>query len=173
MALSTLCLVIWVVGLALIGYNTAHTILTSCTTKYWGNTTGEKVCQMYKAVFAFTILATAGFIASIVLDAVVRRRQHRFGAYGLAGPTEDNMELKSSRNQSTSGIAYDSVPAPAMSGGYPNTSYSHSLEHSHASEAQQYYDSAPGSRAERAPLADYDHGGYTQATGYDPIMHHR
>ncbi|KAJ5634483.1 hypothetical protein N7528_002325 [Penicillium herquei] len=163
MVMNAICLVIWAIGLGLMSYNVAHTILTSCSTQYWGNSTGERVCELYKAVFAFTVLATASYIASIALDGVVRRRQNRFGVYGLAGPAEDNMELKlaGSRNESTSGFAYDSVPQPGHSygqhgGSFPNTAYSHSQEPARFGEAQQYYDQGHN---------------HSAATGYDPIMH--
>ncbi|KAJ5093906.1 hypothetical protein N7456_009767 [Penicillium angulare] len=190
MVLDTLCLVVWAVGLGLIGYNTAHTILTSCTTKYWGNSTGENVCRMYKAVFAFTVLAVAAFIASIALDGIVRRRQNRFGVYGLTGPGEDPMDYKMSNIRSGSGslpaMPYEhDVPAPAVAAGgvgsheqhpYSDTSYSHSRGQSIPGDAQQYYDDAPAyghnDRAQPTRFHSYEQG-YDQsaATGYDPIMH--
>ncbi|KAJ5287448.1 hypothetical protein N7478_003134 [Penicillium angulare] len=189
MVLDTLCLVVWLVGLGLISYNTAHTILTSCTTKYWGNSTGEDVCRMYKAVFAFTVLAVAAFIASLALDGIVRRRQNRLGVYGLAGPGEDAMELKMSnvRSGSLPAMPYEhDVPAPAMAAGgygdheqhpYSDTSYSHSRGQSMPGDAQQYYDDdAPayghGDRAQPARFNSYERGDdRSAATGYDPIMH--
>ncbi|KAJ5671810.1 hypothetical protein N7507_000937 [Penicillium longicatenatum] len=158
--LNVLLLLLWALGLALISYNMAHTILTSCTTQYWGNSTGENVCRMYKALFTFTILATASYIALLALDGIVRRRQNRFGVYGLAGPAEDHMELKlAGERDATASGGYEAVP-PVMTGGYThqNTSYAHTLEQSHAGEAAEYYDAAPG-MSRRGQ------------TGYDPIMH--
>ncbi|KAJ5525529.1 hypothetical protein N7494_012179 [Penicillium frequentans] len=156
--LNFLIFLLWALGLALLSYNMAHTILTSCTTEYWGNSTGENVCRMYKVLFTFTILATASNIALLALDGIVRRRQNRLGAYGLAGPAEDHMELKlAGERDAASG--YEAVP-PVMTGGYrhQNTSYAHTLEQSHAGEAAEYYDAAPG-MSRRGQ------------TGYDPIMH--
>lgn len=112
---------------------------------------------MYKVLFTFTILATASFIALLALDGIVRRRQNRLGAYGLAGPSEDHMELKLA-SERDAGSGYETVP-PVMTGGYhQNTSYAHAVEQSHAGEAAEYYDAAPG-MSRRGQ------------TGYDPIMH--
>ncbi|KAJ5646762.1 hypothetical protein N7490_003134 [Penicillium lividum] len=141
----------------------AHTILTSCTVQYWGNSTGENVCRMYKALFAFTILATASYIALLVLDGIVRRRQIRLGAYGLAVP-DDHMELKLTGGRDASvGQGYEAVPPVMAGGGYgdgygngQNTSYAHAVEQHHAGEAAEYYDSVPVRRGQ---------------VGYDPIMH--
>ncbi|RAH46917.1 uncharacterized protein BO95DRAFT_99377 [Aspergillus brunneoviolaceus CBS 621.78] len=78
---NSILLVLWLISLGLLSYSLAHTILTSCTTTYWGTSTGINVCRIYKALFAFTILATAAHIAAVVLDVIVRRRQTRLGEY--------------------------------------------------------------------------------------------
>ncbi|PYH45097.1 uncharacterized protein BP01DRAFT_365944 [Aspergillus saccharolyticus JOP 1030-1] len=78
---NSVLLVLWLISLGLLSYSMAHTILTSCTTTYWGTSTGIKVCRIYKALFAFTVLATATHIAAVSLDVIIRRRQTRLGQY--------------------------------------------------------------------------------------------
>jgi hypothetical protein len=74
------------------------TILTKCTTTYWATSTALSVCRSYKALFAFTVVGTAAYIAAIWLDVVVRRRQTRLGAYGpmssSAAVGEDPWDVK-------------------------------------------------------------------------------
>ncbi|RAL16380.1 uncharacterized protein BO97DRAFT_402794 [Aspergillus homomorphus CBS 101889] len=78
---NTTTLLLWLIALGLLSYSLSHTILTSCTTTYWGTSTGINVCRIYKALFAFTILATAAHIAAVTLDVIVHKRQTRLGEY--------------------------------------------------------------------------------------------
>lgn len=178
--LNALLLALWLLSLALLSYNMAHTILTSCGTQYWGNKTGISVCRSYKGLFAFTVAGTVASVASIWLDVIVRRRANRLGAYdpmgSMAAIGEDPADVKlADRNESVSGVKYDAVPPP-MSGA-AGAPYNHTPEYSHAGEAAQYYDSAPARsrRGEsRVRFDTYDHGGYgapAQQTGYDPAMY--
>jgi hypothetical protein len=175
--LNTLLLILWLLALALLSYNMAHTILTSCSITYWGNNTGISVCRGYKALFAFTVTGTVSSVASIWLDVVVRRRVNRLGAYdpmgSMAAVGEDPADVKLAvRNESVSGVQYDAVPPPMSRG-----AYDHTLEYTHAGEAAQYYDSAPARsrRGEsRVRFDSYDHGGYglpAHQTSYDPAMY--
>ncbi|KAJ5216075.1 uncharacterized protein N7498_002482 [Penicillium cinerascens] len=163
--LNALLLALWLLSLALLSYNMAHTILTSCGTQYWGNKTGISVCRSYKALFTFTVTGTVASIASIWLDFIVRRRANRLGAYdpmgSMAAVGEDPADVKlADRNESVSSVKYDAVPPPMSGAG-----------------SAPYYDSAPARsrRGEsRVKFNTYDHGGYgvpAQQTGYDPAMY--
>ncbi|KAJ5168680.1 uncharacterized protein N7482_004274 [Penicillium canariense] len=175
--LNALLLILWLLSLALLSYNMSGTILTKCTTEYWATSTGISVCRSYKALFAFTAVGVAGYIAAIWLDIIVRRRQTRLGAYNPMGSTaavgEDPWDVKlADRRDSVSNANYDAVSHP-MSGA-ANGPYSHSLEHGHAGEAAQYYDSAPAASGRRAPRVRFSHGGYqhpAEQTGYDPAAY--
>jgi hypothetical protein len=96
--LNTTHLILWLLSLALLSYSMSGTILTKCTTEYWATTTALTVCRTYKALFAFTIVGTASYIAAIWLDVVVRRRQTRLGEYNPMGSTaavgEDPWDVK-------------------------------------------------------------------------------
>ena len=182
--LNGLLLILWSVGLGILSYNMAHTILTACSTEYWANSTGMNVCRMYKALFAFTVSGCASYVSAVALDVIVRRRQTRLGAYGLAttgfAPGEDSMEAKLTdpRDDSNSGIhTYDAVPAPVAGIGGHGPYNNSAFEHGHAGEAQQYYDDAPvrSRRGEpRVRFSSYEQGGYQhppEQTGYDPVSH--
>jgi hypothetical protein len=67
--------------MGLLGYNMTGTLFHSCSISNWGNDTGIKICNIYKTLFAFTVLASASSIANIFIDIRVRREQVRQGAY--------------------------------------------------------------------------------------------
>ncbi|KAJ5595101.1 uncharacterized protein N7459_001309 [Penicillium hispanicum] len=182
--LNILLLILWAVSLGLLAYSMSGTILTSCGTKYWANSTGISICRSYKALFTFTVLGCAAHIAALALDVIVRRRQTRLGAYGPMESTaafglgDDPMDVKMSdrRSQSVSGVAYDAVPAP-MAGAHHAPSYSNGFEQAHEGEAAQYYDAAPARSRRSAPrvrFSSYEQSGYqhpAEQTGYDPAMY--
>lgn len=160
----------------------SSTILTSCTTQYWANTTGISICHSYKALFAFTVSGTAAHLAHLWLDLVVRRRQNHLGAYDPMDSTpglglgDDPMGVKMadrrSESVSASGGGYEAVPPPM-----PGATYANALEHGHAGEAAQFYDAAPARSRRGAPrvrFSSYDRDGYrhpAEQTGYDPAMY--
>ncbi|CEO60692.1 hypothetical protein PMG11_05278 [Penicillium brasilianum] len=121
LALNIPLLFLWLLSLALLAYSMSGTILTKCTTTYWATSTALSVCRSYKALFTFTVVGTAAYIAAIWLDVVVRRRQTRLGAYGPMGSSaavgEDpwDVKLAERRDSSAEGLGgrYDSVPQPA------------------------------------------------------------
>ncbi|KAJ5090006.1 hypothetical protein N7532_008690 [Penicillium argentinense] len=177
--LNMLLLILWLLSLALLSYSMSSTILTKCGTEYWGNSTGISVCRSYKALFVFTILGTASYIASIALDFTVRRRQNRLGEYNPMGshlmPGEDPFDVKlADRNSET--LSYDHVPPP-MTGAQHATPYAHSFERGHADESEMFYDTAParsGQAGPRVRFSAYDQGGYrhpAEQTGYDPAAY--
>src|SRR5947209_9609428 len=48
-------LILWVVGMGLLGWNMAGTLLHACSITNWGNDTGIMICNIYKALFAFVV----------------------------------------------------------------------------------------------------------------------
>lgn len=179
--LNTLLTLLWLLSLALMAYSMVHTILTSCTTRYWANHTGIAVCRGYKALFAFTVTGTVCQIAALWLDLVIRRRQTRVGGYDPMGSTtgglgEDAMDVKLADrgSGSESGSAFwnpnkslDTVP-PSMSGAQlQGRPYAQTLESGHAGEAAMFHDAAPARSRRGAPRVRYSSYGQM---GYDPAM---
>lgn len=175
--LNVILILLWALSLGLMSYSMYGTIMTSCTTEYWGNATGIKVCRTYKALFVFTVTGLASHLAAVALDAIVRRRQNRLGAYGPMESTpglalgDDPADVKLG-DRHPDPVAYDAVPPPA----HGHHAYSQSLEYGHAGEAQQYHDDAPlyGQRdGPRVRFSSYEQSGYPPApqTGYDPARY--
>ena len=73
--------ILWIIGMGLLGWNMTGTLFHSCSISNWGNDTGIKICNIYKTVFAFTVISCASSIANIIIDVRVRREQVRQGAY--------------------------------------------------------------------------------------------
>ena len=57
------------------------TLFHSCSISNWGNDTGIRICNIYKTLFAFTVIAAASTIANVFIDIKVRREQVRQGSY--------------------------------------------------------------------------------------------
>ncbi|OJJ45479.1 hypothetical protein ASPZODRAFT_99595 [Penicilliopsis zonata CBS 506.65] len=93
MGLNGILLVLWAISLGLLAWCMSHTILTTCTATYWATSSGISVCRTYKALFAFTALGVASYIASIALDIVVRIRQTRLGNYDPMAVSESHHML--------------------------------------------------------------------------------
>jgi len=74
-------LVLWLLGVGLLGWNMYGTLGHTCDTINWGNKTGVMICETYKALFSFAVIGCVTAIASVVLDIRVRREQVRQGAY--------------------------------------------------------------------------------------------
>ncbi|KAJ5225606.1 hypothetical protein N7468_006831 [Penicillium chermesinum] len=184
---NVLLTIIWAAGLGLESYGMWNTILTSCTTEYWGNSTGVQVCELYKTLFAFSVIGTAAHLASLIFDVFIRRRVTRLGAYGLATTVrnvepEDQMELTrtglyshSQQDSLSSAVPYDSAAVPPMAGalGHHDTAYSSTLEHERVGEALDYYDNVP--MPQRGRQREFDHYGdmqdHPQQTAYEPLMY--
>ncbi|KAJ5173238.1 hypothetical protein N7492_005831 [Penicillium capsulatum] len=176
--LNVVLILLWALSLGLMSYAMYGTIMTSCTTEYWGNATGINVCRTYKALFTFTALGLASHIAALALDAIVRRRQNRFGAYGPMSSTpglgvgEDPADVKMA-DRHPDAVAYDTVP-PLATGAHPYShSYSNSMEYTHAPDAHQYHDDVPMYGQHDGPRVRFN--SYDQAyshpapqTSYDP-----
>ncbi|KAK4860858.1 hypothetical protein LT330_004589 [Penicillium expansum] len=175
-SLNILLTILWALSLGLLSWSLSSTITTSCTTTYWGNSTGIAVCRSYKALFTFNIIGLVSYIAAVWLDVIVRRRQTRLGTYdpmgshpGLDDSGAFDVKMDDRLSESTPALHdYDNVP-PAMSGahnqgygqghGQENSQahaqgppvYEQNLEHAHTGEAQNYYDTAPGMSHRGAP----------------------
>ncbi|CDM35199.1 hypothetical protein DTO013E5_6644 [Penicillium roqueforti] len=189
-SLNILLTILWALSLGLLSWSLASTITTSCTTTYWGNSTGIAVCRSYKALFTFTVIGLVSYIAAVWLDVVVRRRQTRLGVYdpmgshpGLGDSDAFDVKMDDRHSESTPALHdYDNVP-PAMHGAYGHGHdqappvYEHNLEHAPAGEAQNYYHDAPGMNHRAAPrvhFSSYDQDGHqrqAENTGYDPAMY--
>ncbi|PYH92696.1 hypothetical protein BO71DRAFT_383021 [Aspergillus ellipticus CBS 707.79] len=169
---NSIVLLIWLIALGLLSWSMAHTILTSCTTTYWGTSTGISVCRIYKALFTFAIFATAAHIGAIALDVIVYRRQTRLGEYDpMASSTALNNYKMHDRNSSI--MTGAASPYPPDEAHYPLYGHQHnpsedmyhrssepsihpaqrmapppsyganSLEQYHAGEAEEYSDAVP------------------------------
>ncbi|CAI7675655.1 unnamed protein product [Penicillium pancosmium] len=180
--LNIILLLLWLLSLALLSYSMSGTILTKCTTADWANSTGISVCRSYKALFSFTVIGTAAYIASIALDVIVRRRVNRLGVYNpmesAAMLGEDPADVKLA-NRRSDPFAYDPDPTPpVMAGGnhygdvpaYSHAyshSYSNSLDNAHAQESSGFLDNAHAGTGPRVRFGS-DQGYPPSHTHYDP-----
>ncbi|GAB1195023.1 hypothetical protein APSETT444_004276 [Aspergillus pseudonomiae] len=178
----------------------SQTILTTCNATYWATSTGITVCRIYKALFAFTVLANISYIAAIALDVIVRRRQTRLGEYD---PMASNAALNDYKmhDRSSSALSggmgpyggldeqhpafrsnnhpdevYSDIPAPGNYSGQtmppPVYGASSNLEQHHGGEAQDYYQPTP--TRPRVRFSTYGHDGYghpSEQTHYDPAAY--
>ncbi|KAJ5387789.1 hypothetical protein N7509_010330 [Penicillium cosmopolitanum] len=179
---NIILLLLWLLSLALLSYSMSGTILTKCTTADWANSTGISVCRSYKALFSFTVIGTAAYIASIALDVIVRRRVNRLGVYNpmesAAMLGEDPADVKLA-NRRSDPFAYDPDPTPpVMAGGnhygdvpaYSHAyshSYSNSLDNAHAQESSGFLDNAHAGTGPRVRFGS-DQGYPPSQTHYDP-----
>jgi hypothetical protein len=74
-------LLLWILGIALLGWNMAGTLGHVCNTANWGSDVGIMVCRIYKALFTFTLFGALSALAMVVLDIKVRKQQTSLGAY--------------------------------------------------------------------------------------------
>jgi hypothetical protein len=120
------------------------------------------------------------------LDVIVRRRQSRFGNYGVMGsaPGLDDsgafdVKMDDRHSESTPALTgFHDLP-PTMPGGYGHNAqgYGRDLEYAHGGDAHSYYDDAHGMNHRGAPRVRYgsqDQTAYqrpAEQTGYDPAMY--
>lgn len=146
----------------------SHTILTTCTETYWGNSTGITICRIYKTFFSFTVAAAVSFIAAVTLDIIVRKRQTRLGRYDpmASNPMVGDMKLeeRSSGSLMTGGALaaddpsagaryYHDVPDPVYGG--------HMAGHDRDPDPSVSY-SGSGSGASRTGHLEQYHAGEAQ-----------
>lgn len=131
--------VIWLLGLSLLAWNMFGTLAHTCTIANWASNEGVMICQIYKALFSFTVIGTLSQVAQVVIDCAARRKQTRLGRYDKMNEPRD--------------IKPEAVPIieePVKHDSYP-------LQQMHD---QQYRDDTPGWRP--GPR-DYTPQGYANA----------
>lgn len=87
-------LILWVVGLALLGWNIYGTLSHSCTIGNWANDDGVTVCQEFKALFSFVVFGTLAQIAMVVVDVRARIAQTRSGRYAKMRDSTSQVKLE-------------------------------------------------------------------------------
>jgi len=87
-------LILWIVGLTLLGWNIYGTLAHSCTIGNWGNDDGVTVCQEFKAMFAFVVFGTLAQIAMLVVDVRARIAQTRSGRYAKMRDSTSQVKLE-------------------------------------------------------------------------------
>ncbi|ETN46674.1 uncharacterized protein HMPREF1541_00861 [Cyphellophora europaea CBS 101466] len=112
LATNTLLLLLWIISTALISRKISHMVLTnSCSLSMWRTDMGVMVCRIYKALFAFIILAAASVAATVALDVHVLREMTSRGAY---------REMKDQQEATTKaawgGVQRAAEPSPALDG---------------------------------------------------------
>jgi hypothetical protein len=96
-------LLLWTAGMALMIWNMYGTLGHSCTTANWGNSDGVMICNQYKALFSFVIIAWLCQIALIVLDVRARRSQAALGKYDKMRESQEfNLKMDPLHNRDDS-----------------------------------------------------------------------
>lgn len=165
---NSILLVIWLAALGVLCWSMSHTILTSCNATYWGNSSGISVCRIYKTFFSFTATAAASYIASVTLDAMVRKRQTRLGKYdpmasNLLGDLKlEDRSASASGSLTSGGHGHPYAPGHGAAGMPP--SYT---DDDHASIAGSYRNVIPdGSGNPYAPTPTHAHGRMNSLGGH-------
>ncbi|KAL4785229.1 hypothetical protein BJX76DRAFT_324984, partial [Aspergillus varians] len=178
--INTVVFVIWAIAFILLAWALSHTILTSCNTTYWGTSTGISVCQMFKALFTFTIIGTATLIASLILDVIAYRRQTRLGEYDpMALEGHSLAEYKPGAHNRDSSVLSEPFPpantgpgmmeddrAPLVSGAryeHPPAQFRGRSEEEDIGERMPVYQ--PPQYASHTPLESYSDGQQEQHSG--------
>ena len=169
---------LYTVGLALLTWNMYGALGHSCTKSAWGNDDGINICQQYKALYSFGIIAWVCQIALIVLDIRAKRYQHVMPRYNPVRESQQSLKLDPldhSRNSSVSsvhdvpyGAAFDSAHQRQQSGGLQRaesqTSY-HTAAPTYNTAAPTYQTAAPTYRT-----TPYD--APARNPMFDPASHH-
>ncbi|BDD62846.1 hypothetical protein MPDQ_004749 [Monascus purpureus] len=154
LTLNSILFVLWAICLGLLSYAMANTIMTSCTTAYWGTSTGIRICRTYKALFAFTALAVVGHLTAAFLDVIARNRETHRGKYGRMSVGDVKPDEQSDNSLISDGDLYHRLsPLPAQHNAQPSrvtpppayhTAEPYNTvdlaERHHAGEAAEYYD---------------------------------
>lgn len=94
LVLNVPLLILWIVSVALLGWNIIGTLSHSCSISNWGNDDGVMVCQQYKAMFAFVIFGVLAQIGAIVVDVRARVAQNRSGTYAKMRDSTSDVKLE-------------------------------------------------------------------------------
>lgn len=177
-------LILWIVGLGLLGWNMAGTLGHVCNAVNWGSSAGIMVCRIYKALFVFTLFATISTLGMIILDVRTRRKQNSLGKYNqMRDSTLDLKPLKSDFRSAHNGRDQDDRPAWMVADHHePGGSY-HSREVSrddlHHDEPQPAWLREEDGRRDPYQREDplqpwqstprYDHDSHAQDPSREPI----
>jgi hypothetical protein len=122
--INIILLLLWVVGLSLLGWNMSGTLGHVCNASNWGSDAGIMVCRLYKALFTFTLFGAISAIAMVTLDLKVRKKQTSLGKYN---PMRDSgYSLKPVQEAFSSGALaghHNEHPEPWQRAGHDSTSY--------------------------------------------------
>jgi len=120
--------IIWSVGFSLLTNNMRGTLLRQCTIHMWGDSTGVRVCQLYKIMFSLSALGVASTLAAFILDIVVHRRAASRGKYVAApkGNTLLHAHGETAYMSSSQENLYDEFKVPSITMRSPSPGGSHS-----------------------------------------------
>lgn len=76
---------LWILGFSLMYWNISGTLAHHCDIENWGNSTGIKVCMIYKALAAFIVFGLVSTFFSLGLDIYTDRRINHRGTYDIMG----------------------------------------------------------------------------------------
>jgi hypothetical protein len=124
--INIILLLLWVVGLSLLGWNMSGTLGHVCNAANWGSDAGIMVCRLYKALFTFTLLGAVSATAMVALDLKVRKKQNSLGKYNPM--PESAYSLKPVQEAFSSGAHaghHNEQPEPWQRAGHDSTNYTH------------------------------------------------
>lgn len=147
--------ILWTIGIGLLGWNIYGTLGHVCDTTSWGSSRGIMICQVYKALFAFTVIALCASVASVILDLRVRSSQTRLGKYDQMGDGKD-VDLKMDTFGSSTGLG---------AGDRRGSEVPYGVEQYHA-ESHPYQDGVARERG-NVTMQDFGYQAPTEQTTYD------
>lgn len=131
-------LLVWTAGFILLAWNMYGALGHTCTIANWGSHDGIKICQTYKALFAFTVIGWLSAVAGIILLFRVRSQQNRLGTYdSMRGGKEWDVKMDT--------IGDAAIEAPIAHGPRPTLEPSPYESYDHGEQ----YQSNDGYREER------------------------
>jgi hypothetical protein len=83
---------VWVVGFALLTWNTLGLLTHSCTKVNWESGDGMMICRCYKANYSFVIMGMLSHIAMVIVDIRARRNQTALGRYAQMDKAKNEKE---------------------------------------------------------------------------------
>lgn len=103
MVVDPLLCLFWAVSFGVFAHSLGSTIKHSCTTNNWGTGSGVRVCNMFKASYAFALVSIFLHVGSFII-AVIARKREASHHYAAAAGGMDNNGPAAMRQQKT---AYD------------------------------------------------------------------
>ncbi|KAK3678571.1 hypothetical protein LTR78_001869 [Recurvomyces mirabilis] len=119
------------------------TLAGACDKAHWHEDTGIMVCNIYKALFSFTLFGFLSTAAALVLDIYVRRRQTKRGIYRLQDL--DTKQPEASRGPYTDNngereVDHANEPRESLAWEEPRPSMGPYSEQGHQAEQQGFSD---------------------------------